>query len=116
MGDTPLMTPPQHQVQDLMSGIIDKVTDYQNRNSAIGYSYRYYLTGIMANPNVKILKINGIEPTNENVRNGSYPIRTPIYAVTYEGNPNENVDILIDWVLGPQGQELLEKSGYVGLK
>lgn len=116
MGDTPLMTPPQHQVQDLMSGIIDRVTDYQNRNSAIGYSYRYYLTGIMANPNVKILKINGIEPTNENVRNGSYPIRTPIYAVTYEGNPNENVDILIDWVLGPQGQELLEKSGYVGLK
>ena len=116
MGDTPLMTPPKHQVQDLMSGIIDRVTDYQNRNSAIGFSYRYYLTGIMANPNVKILKINGIAPTNENVRNGSYPIRTPIYAVTYEGNPNENVDILIDWVLGPQGQELLEKSGYVGLK
>ena len=116
MGDTPLMTPPKHQIQDLMSGIIDRVTDYQNRNSAIGFSYRYYLTGIMANPNVKILKINGIAPTNENVRNGSYPIRTPIYAVTYEGNPNENVDILIDWVLGPQGQELLEKSGYVGLK
>lgn len=115
MGDTPLMTPPKHQVQDLMSGIIDRVTDYQNRNSAIGFSYRYYLTGIMENPKVKVLKINGIAPTNENVRNGSYPIRTPIYAVTYEGNPNENVDILIDWVLGPQGQELLEKSGYVGL-
>ena len=115
MGDTPLMTPPKHQVQDLMSGIIDRVTDYQNRNSAIGFSYRYYLTGIMANPNVKILKINGIAPTNENVRNGSYPIRTPIYAVTYEGQENENVQILLDWVLGSQGQELLEKSGYVGL-
>lgn len=116
MDKTLLMEAPKEQVQDLMSGIIDRVTDYQNRNSAIGYSYRYYLTGIMANPDVKVLKINGVEPTNENVRNGSYPIRTPIYAVTYEGNPNENVDILIDWVLGPQGQELLEKSGYVGLK
>ena len=116
MGDTPLMTPPKHQVQDLMSGIIDRVTDYQNRNSAIGFSYRYYLTGIMENPDVKVLKINGIEPTNENVRNGSYPITTPIYAVTYEGNTNKNVDILIDWVLGPQGQELLEKSGYVGIE
>ena len=69
----------------------------------------------MENPNVKVLKINGIEPTNENVRNGNYPITTPIYAVTYEGNPNKNVDIFIDWVLGPQGQELLEKSGYVGI-
>ena len=116
MGDTPLMTPPKHQVQDLMSGIIDRVTDYQNRNSAIGFSYRYYLTGIMENPKVKVLKINGIAPTNENVRNGSYPIRTPIYAVTYEGQENENVQIFLDWVLGPQGQELLEKSGYVGLK
>lgn len=115
MGDTPLMTPPKHQVQDLMSGIIDRVTDYQNRNSAIGFSYRYYLTGIMENPNVKVLKINGIEPTNENVRNGSYPITTPIYAVTYEGNPNKNISIFLEWVLGPQGQELLEKSGYVGL-
>ena len=116
MGDTPLMIPPKHQVQDLMSGIIDRVTDYQNRNSAIGFSYRYYLTGIMENPKVKVLKINGIAPTNENVRNGSYPIRTPIYAVTYEGQENENVQIFLDWVLGPQGQELLEKSGYVGLK
>ena len=116
MGDTSLMTPPKHQIQDLMSGIIDRVTDYQNRNSAIGFSYRYYLTGIMENPKVKVLKINGIAPTNENVRNGSYPIRTPIYAVTYEGQENENVETFLDWVLGPQGQELLEKSGYVGLK
>lgn len=115
MGDTPLMEPPTEYVQDFMSGIIKVVTDYQNRNSAIGFSYRYYLTGLMSNPDVKVLKINGVEPTNENVRNGSYPIRTPIYAVTYEGQENENVQIFLDWVLGPQGQELLEKSGYVGL-
>lgn len=115
MGDTPLMEPPAEYIQDLMSGIIQRVTDYQNRNSAIGFSYRYYLTGIMENPDVKVLKINGIEPTNENVKNGSYPITTPIYAVTYEGNPNKNVDIFLEWVVGPQGQELLEKSGYVGL-
>lgn len=115
MGDTPLMKPPSEYVQGLMSGIIEVVTDYQNRNSAIGFSYRFYLTGIIANPDVKILKINGVEPTNENIRNGSYPITTPIYAVTYEGQENENVQKLLDWVLGPQGQELLEKSGYVSI-
>ena len=116
MGDTPLMEAPKEYVQDFMSGIIEDVTDYQNRNSAIGYSYRYYVSGIVGNPDVKILKINGVEPTDENIRNGSYPIRTPIYAVTYEGQENENVETFLDWVLGPQGQELLEKSGYVGLK
>ena len=115
MGDTPLMEAPTEYIQDLMSGIIEDVTDYQNRNSAIGFSYRYYVSGIVGNPDVKILKINGVEPTNENIRNGSYPITTPIYAVTYKGQENENIQVLLDWVLGPQGQELLEKSGYVGL-
>lgn len=115
MGDTPLMEAPKKYVQDFMSGIIEDVTDYQNRNSAIGYSYRFYVSGIVGNPDVKILKINGVEPTDENIKNGTYPITTPIYAVTYEGQENENVQILLDWVVGPQGQELLEKSGYVGL-
>lgn len=112
MGDVPLMEAPKEYIQDLMIGIIERVSDYQNRNSAIGFSYRYYVSGIVGNPDVKILKINGVEPTNENIKNGSYPITTPIYAVTYEGNPNKNIPIFIDWVLGEQGQELLEKSGY----
>ena len=90
MGDVPLMEAPKEYIQDLMIGIIERVSDYQNRNSAIGFSYRYYVSGIVGNPDVKILKINGVEPTNENIKNGSYPITTPIYAVTYEGNPNKN--------------------------
>ena len=31
-----------------------------------------------------------------------------------EGNGNENVHRLIDWVLSPEGQELIEKTGYAG--
>ena len=55
-----------------------------------------------------------IAPTAENVRSEKYPIITPIYAVTYEGQQNENVDKLLQWILSEEGQEIVEKTGYVG--
>lgn len=115
MGDTPIMKPPTYLVQGFMSGIIEEVSEYQNRNSAIGFSFRYYVDGIIGNPDIKVLKVNGVAPTDENIKNGSYPIVTPIYAVTWAGNEKSTVKPFLDWVLSEEGQEILEKSGYVGL-
>ena len=39
----------------------------------------------------------------------------PLYAVTRKGETNPNVQIFLDWITGEQGQELVEKSGYVGM-
>ena len=63
-----------------------------------------------------MVSIDGVAPTVENIKNGKYPITTSLYAVTYKDNPNENVDKLIDWVLSSEGQEIIEKTGYVGIK
>ena len=115
MGDTPIMKPPTHLVQGFMSGIIEEVSEYQNRNSAIGFSFRYYVDGIIGNPDIKVLKVNGVAPTDENIKNGTYPIVTPIYAVTWAGNEKPTVKPFLNWVLSEEGQEILEKSGYVGL-
>ena len=61
------------------------------------------------------LSVDGVAPTAENIKNGSYPIITPIYAVTYEENTNENVDKLLDWILSEEGQYIIEATGYVGI-
>ncbi len=116
MGDTPIMDAPTEQVNDFMVGIIDKVSDYKNKTNSIGFSFRYYMEGIIKNPNVKILKIDGVEPNIENIRNENYPITGPLYAVTYKDNKNENVQKLLDWILSEQGQEIIEKTGYTGIK
>lgn len=116
MGDTPIMTPPTEQVNDFMSGIIDQVSQYKNTSSSIGFSFRYYLEGIIKNPNVKTISIDGIEPNKENIRNEKYPITSPVYAVTYKNNDNENVQKLLDWILSDEGQEIVEKTGYVRIK
>lgn len=116
MGDKPIMEAPSEQINDLMSGIIERVSNYKNKTNSIGFSFRYYLEGIIKNPDIKMISIDGLAPTVENIKNGKYSITTSLYAVTYKDNPNENVDKLIDWVLSSEGQEIIEKTGYVGIK
>lgn len=110
-----IMEAPTEMIDDLMVGIVERVSDYRSKPGSIGFSFRYYLEGIIKNPDIKLLSIDGIAPTVENIKNGSYPITASLYAVTYEGNNNENVNKLLEWVLSDEGQYLIEKTGYVGV-
>lgn len=113
MDGTPIMAPDTEKTNDLMVGIIEQVADYRNKDGSIGFSFRYYMEGIIKNPDVKLLSVDGVAPTVENIQSGAYPITTALYAVTWKGNNNRNVARLLDWILSPEGQELVEKTGYV---
>jgi phosphate transport system substrate-binding protein len=88
--------------------------EWQGVQPAIGYSYRYYATTMYPNPDAKLLKINGIEPSIKNIQDGKYPFVADFYAVT-NGEPGGNTKLLIDWILSRQGQEIIEKTGYIPL-
>lgn len=83
--------------------------------ASIGFSFRYYMDGIVENDNVKMLSLNGIYPNAENIRNRSYPIVAPFYAIYRADNDNKNIPVLIDWLLSKEGQQLIEESGYVSI-
>lgn len=116
MGDTPITDAPTEMVNDLMAGIIEQVADYKSKTNSIGFSFRYYVEGIIKNPDIKMISIDGAAPTSENIRNGSYSILTPIYAVTYKENQSGNVDKLLEWILSDEGQYIINETGYVGIK
>lgn len=82
---------------------------------SIGYSFRYYLTGLVANDGVKMLSVNGIYPDAENIRNGTYPLTANFYVVYRSDNDNPNVRRIVDWLLSEEGQSMIEQTGYVGL-
>ena len=84
---------------------------WQGVQPAIGYSYRYYAVTMYPNPDAKLLRVNGIAPSIENIQNGSYPFVADFYAVT-NGEPKGNSKLLIDWILSRQGQEIIKKTGY----
>ena len=83
--------------------------------ASIGFSFRYYMEGIVENDSVKMLSLNGVYPSAENIANKSYPIVTQFYAIYRSDNDNENIQRLIDWLLSDEGQTLIEASGYVKL-
>ena len=84
--------------------------------SAIGFSFRFYVEGIVEDGGVKMLSVNGIYPNKENIRNESYPIVNELYAVYRKDNDNANIPILINWILSDEGQRIIEDTGYVGIK
>ncbi len=115
MGDTPLMPPLKENVMVGMGTIISKAADYKNYKNAIGYSFRFYSNEMIGNNQIKLLDIEGITPSIENIENGTYPIASEFFAVTRK-NKTENTEKLLDWIVGKQGQELVEKTGYTSIK
>lgn len=83
---------------------------------SIGFSFRYYMDGMVGNDSVKMISLNGVYPSAENIRNREYPVVAPFYAIYRADNKNPNIRILIDWILSDEGQRLIEECGYVRIK
>ncbi len=119
MQGTHLMTPPTHQEPYGWAyewDYIDLVTDYQNRPGAIGYALRFYCSAPRNKDiNVKLLTVDGVAPTAENIENGAYPLTVTFYAVT-RSDANKSTRALLDWICSEQGQDLIEKAGYIRIQ
>jgi phosphate transport system substrate-binding protein len=113
MGDTPIMKPLKEDVPEGMGGIIEQVADYRNYDNSIGFSFRFFATGMKKNSTIKLLSINGVEPNPENISSGRYPFTASLYAITVKENNKPTIKPFLEWMKGPQGQEIIEKIGYI---
>jgi len=75
---------------------------------AIGYG------GIGVAEGVRLCTIDGVAPSAEHVRDGTYPIARYLYLYTAVP-PRGAVKDFIDWVLGSEGQAVVAEVGYVAL-
>lgn len=116
MGDTSLKEPLTYEMLSGMGGIINEVAQYYNEDGAIGYTFKYFLEGLHQEDHVKILSVDGVYPTSENIKDKTYPISTYLYCVTLKSNQKENVKKLKNYSLSNQGQYIIEKTGYCSLK
>ena len=82
----------------------------------IGYSVYYYEEYMAPNELVKLIAVDGIKPDREMIQTHGYPFTTEVYAVVRADSPLTSTAIhLRDWLLTPEGQDLIEESGYVRL-
>lgn len=106
--------PVKENVSESMADIVDVISDYNNKDSAIGYSYYYYLTTIYTTDSIKLLGINGVKPTYENIKNGLYDIQTAYYAVIRKDEPTDSpARKLLEAMKSERGQSVAKEAGYV---
>ncbi len=78
--------------------------------SAIGY------VGIgHVDQSIKAVILDGVAATQENAMNGSYPVVRKLYMNT-KGEPSKLVKAFIDFIMSPEGADIITKSGYLPLK
>ena len=115
MKDVELQEPKTYEYAGGMGGVVKEVAQYHNEAGAIGYSFRYFLTEFHQEDHIKILTVDGIEPSIENIKNGTYPASVDLVCATLASNKNPNVKNLLDFLLSDDGQKIVEGSGYAGL-
>ncbi|WP_406242305.1 phosphate ABC transporter substrate-binding protein [Tissierella carlieri] len=90
-----------------MGALVTKIIENKD---AIGYA-----SFGMVNQNVgKLipLKVDGIEPTEENIVNGSYKVSRPLIVVK-RGELTSEQKAFMDFVLSDKGSEIIAKMGFV---
>ena len=109
-----MMEAPQTLVPDSMSGLLEAVREYDNSPAAIGYTVYYYANDMEMAQGLKVLAIDGVAPSADTIRSGEYPFLNPYFVAIAADTPEDApTRILYDWVLGPEGQKLVELEGYV---
>ncbi len=114
MGKTPIMPPLKEDRLSGMGGIINDVANYRNDQEALGFTFRYFSTEMFKNGEIKLLAIDGIAPTVENIRNGTYPFIADCCIITVKPR-SKNVGKIVNFLFSPAGKELIEKTGYVAM-
>ncbi|MCI8631682.1 MAG: hypothetical protein HFG67_05325 [Firmicutes bacterium] len=97
-----------------MGGIIDAVASYENSEGAIGYSYYYYVTSMHYTDQIKLVQIDGIEPSDDTIADGTYPLINPSYAIINADTPEDSpVRDILKWLVSASGQNTAREAGYV---
>jgi len=98
---------------DEMSTIVDIVL---NDPYSIGYSIMTYLDDVYENENVKVFGVDGVIPSVDTVKDGTYPYHTQGFVVIRsdepEGSPARR---LFDWFGCPISDEILIANGITPL-
>ncbi|HAN22076.1 MAG: phosphate ABC transporter substrate-binding protein [Clostridiales bacterium GWF2_36_10] len=87
------------------TGIV--LTSTSGNKNAIGYISLGSL-----NDTVKAVKIDGVEATVANVKNGTYKISRPFNIAT-KGDVSEVTQDFINFILSADGQAVVEEKGYI---
>lgn len=85
------------------------ITTVKDNPAAIGYISLGSL-----NSDVKAVKVDGVEATVENVKNGSYKVSRP-FNIAYKEDLSDAAADFMKFILSKEGQAIVEEEGYISV-
>jgi phosphate transport system substrate-binding protein len=80
-------------------------------DKAIGYLGLNYVQ----DGDLGVIALDGVIPTDETVRDGSYPLARELFMVTY-GEPSDEASAFLEFVTGEEGQALAHELAFVPIR
>ena len=99
-------TTPKAEISQSTSVVMTTVAGNKN---AIGY-----ISLASLDDSVKAIKVDGVEPTVENIKAGSYPV-SPFLVVTGKKTDDLTKDF-IKFIMSKEGQAIIEEDGCISVK
>lgn len=87
-----------------------QVDEVKGNAAAIGYVGIGYAES--AGSDVKLLKVDGVAPSIDTVVDASYPLSRGLYMYS-NGAPEGLLKAYLDWIMGADGQAIVEDQGFV---
>lgn len=116
MKGEPMMEAPTGYVAGTMGQLMEAVKGYDGSPGAIGYSVYYYAEEMKMAQGLKLLALEGVEPSPETIRGEEYPLVNPKYVVIPAGAAEDAPNrVLYNWLLSEEGQKLVAHEGYVSI-
>ncbi len=116
MQDAQPMEAPQELKPAEMDMLIDELARYNNEGNALGYSVFYYASYMYQQPGLQMIAVDGVQPADETIADGSYPLLNEYYVVIRADEPADSAARqLRDWIVGEEGKVAMTKAGYIPL-
>ena len=92
---------------------------FQLDRDSLGLAFTpfYYFTYISGTVSSKVIGVNGVPMTKENIKNGTYPYLSNVYAAVRSDIDKSSLAYRIfEFLTTDGGQDIVEESGYVPLR
>lgn len=117
MKDKKPMDPPVSYMIEGMDGLIEALASYNGQGNSIGYSVFYYAKKMYAVPGLKLVSVDGVEPTDETIASGEYPFLNQYYLVIREDTKADSETMkLYNYILSEDGFNAIKKAGYIPIE
>lgn len=101
------MTTENAEITQSTSVVLQSVADNKD---AIGYISLGSL-----NDSVKAIKVDGVEPSVDDILNGSYAVARPFVVCYKEGGLNELAADFMTFIMSDRGQAIISENGYISV-